>query len=177
MTAATIAQERPAEVAEGGDTGALPPHGTLARYNGRHRCRCSECRAASAEHARRRRRGEIPKRTPSPHGTHSRQSKGCSCRRCRAAHRRYMQRRRKGTAEVTDRRQQRIAAARWEPRPFSLAELEEILRPTSANDLARMLDTNGVSVRRWRRTGLTADQADTLAVRAGLHPAEVWPGW
>jgi hypothetical protein len=30
---------------------------------------------------------------------------------------------------------------------------------------------------RLRRSGLTVEQADELAVAAGFHPAEVWPNW
>jgi hypothetical protein len=30
---------------------------------------------------------------------------------------------------------------------------------------------------RWRDRGLTWDQADTLAIHAGYHPAEIWSEW
>lgn len=30
---------------------------------------------------------------------------------------------------------------------------------------------------RWRRNGLTDAMADRCAIRAGLHPRAVWPGW
>ena len=32
-------------------------------------------------------------------------------------------------------------------------------------------------VYRWRGSGLTDRQADHLAIRCGLHPVLVWPGW
>ena len=32
-------------------------------------------------------------------------------------------------------------------------------------------------LQRWRRLGVTVDQADWLAVTTGRHPSEVWPDW
>lgn len=42
---------------------------------------------------------------------------------------------------------------------------------------ARLLDSNPRQIIRWRQYGVTWAQADVLAVRLGLHPAEVWPDW
>lgn len=63
---------------------------------------------------------------------------------------------------------------------FSLAPLEELLRAqggSSVKRLALLMGTNERQVHRWRHHGVTWAQADLLAVRAGLHPAELWPQW
>lgn len=43
--------------------------------------------------------------------------------------------------------------------------------------LANELHMSGSRLRALAANGLTADQADTLATRLGLHPGEAWPQW
>lgn len=57
------------------------------------------------------------------------------------------------------------------PRPFPLAPLLEAVGPQAA----KRLGMNGSKLRELRERGaLTFVEADMLAVRAGLHPSEVW---
>jgi hypothetical protein len=42
---------------------------------------------------------------------------------------------------------------------------------------AEVLDVNRQRVHRWTRTGLTANQADAIAIMFGLHPCLIWPNW
>jgi hypothetical protein len=46
---------------------------------------------------------------------------------------------------------------------------------TSSRIVADALGRTIQQVYRWRKIGVTADQADELAMRAGFHPFEVWP--
>lgn len=62
------------------------------------------------------------------------------------------------------------------PRPFPWGPLEELAGGTIAR-AAALLDVDRTQAYRWRRYGLTVDQADELACRVGLHPANVWPDW
>lgn len=41
--------------------------------------------------------------------------------------------------------------------------------------VAELLGVHGRQIYRWRQIGVTAAQADVLAVRAHRHPLEVWP--
>lgn len=41
--------------------------------------------------------------------------------------------------------------------------------------VAEVLGVDRRQVYRWRKVGVTAEQADVLAVRARRHPLEVWP--
>jgi len=59
---------------------------------------------------------------------------------------------------------------------FPLAPLLAMLE-LSQSQLSNMYGVGGQSLKRWRECGLTVEAADRLAVRAGLHPAEVWPEW
>ena len=43
--------------------------------------------------------------------------------------------------------------------------------------LARMVGRSHETLRRLAGIGLSDTQADTFAVRAGLHPTEVWHDW
>ncbi len=70
-----------------------------------------------------------------------------------------------------------LAAHRYEPRPFPFADLEHAAGSAGATVLARRLSVHPAQVHRWRRSGLTVDQADELAGRLCRHPAEVWPRW
>jgi hypothetical protein len=42
---------------------------------------------------------------------------------------------------------------------------------------AEVLDVNRQRVHRWTKTGLTANQADAVAIVFGLHPCLIWPNW
>lgn len=64
-----------------------------------------------------------------------------------------------------------------EGRPYPLQTLEKALGWPPVGRVAMLLALHPNQVRRWRSTGLTAAQADVLAVRCGLHPAEVWRDW
>lgn len=86
-----------------------------------------------------------------------------------------------------DGRTYRPSAHRWAvaaqaDRPYPVEALAPALgiparteRLTSA--IARALNFNRTTVRRYRRIGLTPAQAEAWAARAELHPAEVWPRW
>ena len=78
------------------------------------------------------------------------------------------------------------------PKPFSiepiLRRVAEVERGLAAEGLggngtegltglARLLGVDRQRVYRMRRGGITADQADFLAVMFGCHPTEVWPDW
>lgn len=43
--------------------------------------------------------------------------------------------------------------------------------------VARALNMEPSGIYRWREEGLTWMTADRVAVRLGLHPAEIWPTW
>jgi hypothetical protein len=64
-----------------------------------------------------------------------------------------------------------------EPRVFNFAMLEAAGGAESMNALARMLDVDRQRIYRWRRDGLTATEADHMAVCLGLHPGDIWPQW
>lgn len=68
------------------------------------------------------------------------------------------------------------------PRPWPLAPLARRLgipegSKTETSQLVLRLGIDRRNIKRYRRWGLTTDQADTWARRADLHPAEVWPLW
>lgn len=65
------------------------------------------------------------------------------------------------------------------PRPgsFALAELERAVGRFSGEDMAEVLGTTTRTIFRLRRAGMSYVQADRYAVRAGLHPGDVWPQW
>lgn len=44
-------------------------------------------------------------------------------------------------------------------------------------DLSRVVAMSGSALKAARERGLSSDAADRYAVRAGLHPGEVWPSW
>lgn len=58
---------------------------------------------------------------------------------------------------------------------YPFAPLETLVGAPSAKQLADALGVHPRQVYRWRSTGVTADQADLLAVRLHSHPFEVWP--
>ncbi len=67
---------------------------------------------------------------------------------------------------------------------FSTAEIDRVtlVRPArshrpSDDEARRILRVSAKSWRRYHVDGLTMDQAERLAQRAGRHPAEVWTDW
>jgi len=62
-------------------------------------------------------------------------------------------------------------------RALDFAPLERAAGGRCLTEAARSLGVDRRQVYRWRRYGLTAAQADELATRLGLHPANVWPSW
>lgn len=65
-------------------------------------------------------------------------------------------------------------AQKLEQHPWPLAPL---LAMVTVDNVARVLGVSGATLAHAREHGLTDRQADTWAVRCGLHPAMVWPGW
>lgn len=65
------------------------------------------------------------------------------------------------------------------PRPYDVATLARALGldPADTAGIARRVGVGRRWVRRYRRVGLTARQADQWATRAGLWPEHVWPHW
>lgn len=51
------------------------------------------------------------------------------------------------------------------------------IRVSAARLVADTLGRSQQQVYRWRNVGVSFDQADELATRAGFHPASVWPEW
>ncbi len=45
------------------------------------------------------------------------------------------------------------------------------------HDLGAVLGVSRVTLRAYRRRGLSFDKCDQLATKVGLHPALVWPEW
>jgi hypothetical protein len=132
---------------------------------------------------------EVRHRTPGRGGY----KRGCRCDECWTAENAY--RRARAGAEGTGRRMAdvrahalrravtapRCAQSVAEPLPAARLpwdDLEEALRARwGVTDIAAIAERLGVWTRqiyRWRHDGLSWEQADVYAVRAGLHPVEVW---
>ena len=61
---------------------------------------------------------------------------------------------------------------------YPFAALIEQMGNPSASEAAAVLGVNVRSIHRYKAEEfLSVDLADRLAVRAGFHPAEVWPSW
>lgn len=60
---------------------------------------------------------------------------------------------------------------------YPLDTLREAMGSPSWNGLGRALGISGATLYEYRERGLTALVADRLAIKAGLHPAMVWPSW
>jgi len=150
------------------------PHGTIHRYQNQD-CRCDDCRQAASDYRRarkglppspvRNRNGEVP------HGNYVRYSGGCRCQPCADANGAYRRSKYK-----TDR--PRKTAVR-----FPVDVLMARCGPeASAVDIAEKLGIARHTVHKWRvgrdgkpPTTLSWIQADTYAIRLGLHPSSVWP--
>ena len=64
------------------------------------------------------------------------------------------------------------------PRPYSISALEDLLGTDDREALAVQLSVSTRTIDRLRAKGaFTETQADVYAVRAGFHPATVWPSW
>lgn len=63
-------------------------------------------------------------------------------------------------------------------RRLSVAPLETLVGGGCGVEVAARLGVHHRQLYRWRHQGLTWAQADILAVRAGVHPSQVWgDGW
>lgn len=74
-----------------------------------------------------------------------------------------------------------------EPRPFDIGPLLDACGiPAQGIDagshnagppakLAARIGCNRKQIHRWRRYGMTANQADLAAMACGFHPGEIWP--
>ncbi len=60
---------------------------------------------------------------------------------------------------------------------WPLGPLVELLGVQGAEAVANRLKTTGENVRRAAEFGLPDATADRWAIRAGFHPAQVWPEW
>lgn len=60
---------------------------------------------------------------------------------------------------------------------FPLEPLEAVLGRPTARQLAERVGVVPCVVQAARRRGLSVRHADEWAIRAGLHPAIVWPAW
>ena len=48
---------------------------------------------------------------------------------------------------------------------------------TNLCDLARRSGYPVRTIQRWKTTGIPYYSADKLAIKLGLHPANIWPQW
>lgn len=79
------------------------------------------------------------------------------------------------------------SAVRWAKtaklhRPYPVEDLAPVLGIAATDEkltskIALALGLNRTSVRRYRRLGLTRDQAEAWAERAGVRPETVWGAW
>lgn len=146
-------------------SGPRSPHGTRARYAYRpDPCRCADCCVAATDYHRR-----FRGHSASPCGTSAQYLAGCRCEPCRAARAAY---KRRWTAQ-----RQRSKARTGIGLRLPFDPLASRLGDLPVLEVARRVDVDSRQVYRWRKAGLTVDQADRLAVLAGFHPAEIWQQW
>ncbi len=79
------------------------------------------------------------------------------------------------------------SAIRWAKaaeahRPYPVEDLAPVLGISRDDErltskIARALGLNRTTVRRYRRIGLTREQAEAWSARADAHPASVWARW
>jgi hypothetical protein len=60
---------------------------------------------------------------------------------------------------------------------FPIDDLQRIICAETDGDIALATGFCRRTVQRWRRDGLTPIIADRAAIRAGYHPANIWPHW
>jgi hypothetical protein len=110
------------------------------------------------------------RRSQAGHGTQWHYRQGCRCRPCRSAwaseNRKWYRRR------LRRERARQLERAR---RRYPFGPVEQLADHWTAGELALRLGVHRSQLYRWRRYGVTVDQADTLACRVGRHPAELWP--
>lgn len=63
------------------------------------------------------------------------------------------------------------------PRPYRVDDLARRLRVSTWTEFASLVRVHRRTLDRWRHYGLTAAQADHLAIMCGYHPTEVWSSW
>lgn len=59
---------------------------------------------------------------------------------------------------------------------YDFDALQEVTR-LGVSDIARLVKIDRTSLQRWKRDGLTLDQAELVAVRCGFVPENLWPAW
>lgn len=62
-------------------------------------------------------------------------------------------------------------------RRFPVDALRRALASESVTELARTCGVTQRSIHRYIHDGVPEAMTDAMAVRAGFHPAEVWPEW
>jgi len=62
------------------------------------------------------------------------------------------------------------------PTRFPLQPLLDHAQPGSLAALATQIGVEPRTLYRWRKAGLTLDQADRAAIALTSHPALIWPG-
>lgn len=60
---------------------------------------------------------------------------------------------------------------------FPIEDLQRVINAETDADIANATGFCRRTVQRWRHNGLTAINADRAAIRAGYHPANIWPHW
>lgn len=81
-----------------------------------------------------------------------------------------------------------MTTPRYPLAPLATALGVELGRPGRHNDedpvilhgralLAARLERSITTIATYLRTGLSDEQADQLATKAGIHPARIWPNW
>lgn len=61
------------------------------------------------------------------------------------------------------------------PDRFPLQPLIDHAQPGSLTALATQIGVEPRTIYRWRKTGLSEQQADRAAIAVGSHPALIWP--
>lgn len=53
----------------------------------------------------------------------------------------------------------------------------DLVHRATLTGVAELVGVSARTVHRWKRDGLSARQADRLAVALGFHPLHLWPEW
>ncbi len=62
-------------------------------------------------------------------------------------------------------------------RRYSADALRRALHFANISEFARAVEVDRAQMSRYMRDGFPPLAADTIAIRVGLHPSEVWPDW